>query len=188
MEQNPMKIVDAPAATPPGTQTRSRRADALADRLENGACQLESLAERLSDTEWNVRIPHDGRKVGVVIHHVASMYPLEMQLASLLANGNAIQGVTWDTVHTINAEHATANDGVTKAEAIELLRRNSTAAAAAIRALSDEELDRAAAVSLNADAPLTCQFFLEDHPVRHSYHHAAKIRAATTRLPHDRER
>ena len=43
---------------------------------------------------------------------------------------------------------------------------------------SDEELDRAAAVSLNAGAPLTCQFFLEDHAVRHSYHHLARIRAA----------
>ena len=59
-----------------------------------------------------------------------------------------------------------------------LLRRNSAAAAAAIRALSDEELDRAAPVSLNADAPLTCQFMLEDHAVRHSYHHLAKIRGA----------
>jgi hypothetical protein len=26
--------------------------------------------------------------------------------------------------------------------------------------------------------PLTCQFFLEDHAVRHSYHHLAGIRAA----------
>jgi hypothetical protein len=33
-------------------------------------------------------------------------------------------------------------------------------------------------VSLNSDAPLTCQFFLEDHPVRHSYHHLAAIRRA----------
>jgi hypothetical protein len=31
-------------------------------------------------------------------------------------------------------------------------------------------------VSLNADAPLTCQFMLEDHAVRHSYHHLAAIR------------
>jgi len=51
-------------------------------------------------------------------------------------------------------------------------------AAAAIRALPDEQLDRAAPVSLNSDAPLTCQFFLEDHPVRHSYHHLAAIRRA----------
>ena len=53
--------------------------------------------------------------------------------------------------------------------------------AAAIRALSDEELDNAATVSLNADAPLTCQFFLEDHAVRHSYHHLAKIVATLKR-------
>ena len=52
------------------------------------------------------------------------------------------------------------------------------AAAAAIRALSDEELDQNAPVSLNSDAPLTCQFVLEDHAVRHSYHHLAKIKAA----------
>ena len=75
---------------------------------------------------------------------------------------------------------ARANSAVTKDEAIELLRRNSVAAAFAIRALSDDELDRSDTVSLNADAPLTCQFFLEDHAVRHSYHVLARIRAALT--------
>ena len=78
----------------------------------------------------------------------------------------------------MNAEHARSIDGVTKEAALDLLRRNSAAAAAAIRALSDEQLDQAATVSLNADAPLTCQFILEDHAVRHSYHHlAASTRA-----------
>ena len=46
--------------------------------------------------------------------------------------------------------------------------------------MSDEELDRAAPISLNADAPLTTQFMLEDHAVRHAYHHLAKIKAALT--------
>jgi hypothetical protein len=67
---------------------------------------------------------------------------------------------------------------VTKEAAVDLLRRNSSAAAAAIRALGDEELARAAPVSLYSDAPLTCQFMLEDHAVRHSYHHFARIREA----------
>ena len=87
--------------------------------------------------------------------------------------------MTWDAVHEINAGHAKEYDAVTKEAALDLLRRNSAAAAAAIRALSDEELDRAAPVSLNADAPLTCQFMLEDHAVRHSYHHLAGIRRAS---------
>ena len=112
------------------------------------------------------------------MHHVATMYPLEVQLAQTLAQGKPVEGVTWDVVHEMNARHATENDTVTKQAALDLLRRNSAAAATAIRATSDEELDGAATVSLNADAPLTCQFMLEDHAVRHSYHHLAKIRAA----------
>ena len=64
---------------------------------------------------------------------------------------------------------------------IDLLRANSLAAAAAIRALTDEQLAQAAPVSLYSDAPLTCQFVLEDHAVRHSYHHLAGIRRAVRR-------
>jgi hypothetical protein len=160
-------------ATPP-----SSRANALADRLEQGALALATLARTLTPEQWQTRIPGDGRPIGVVVHHVASMYPLEMQLAHELAAGKPIAGVGWDAVDEINARHALENAAVTKDAALALLESTSAAAAAAIRSLGDEELDRAATVSLNADAPLTCQFFLEDHPVRHSYHHLARIRAA----------
>ncbi len=158
----------------------NRRANALAERLEHGARALGELASGLTDAEWQMQLPGDGRTVGVVVHHVATMYPLEIELAQALAGGKPIAGVTWDAVHDINAKHAKANAATTKDSALDLLRRNSTAAAAAIRALTDEQLDRAAPVSLNAAAPLTCQFFLEDHAVRHSYHHLAGIRAALT--------
>ena len=159
----------------------SLRADALAVRLEQGARDLAGFAGTLTDAECQTRIPKDGRKIGVVVHHVATMYPLEIQLAQTLAGGKPVAGVTWDAVHEINARHAREHDAVTKRAALDLLQRNSTAAAAAIRALSDEQLDQAAAVSLNSDAPLTCQFMLEDHAVRHSYHHLARIRAALKR-------
>ncbi len=159
----------------------NQRSEALATRLENGATALAAFAATLSETEWQTRLPKDGRKVGVVVHHVASMYPIEIQLAGLLASGQPIVGVTWDAVDTINRDHAKENDNVAKEAALALLKTNSAAAAAAIRAFTDEELDRAAPVSLNSDAPLTCQFFLEDHPVRHSYHHLARIKAALAR-------
>ena len=159
----------------------TRRTDALADRLEQGAHDLAALAASLTDAEWRTRLPGDGRTVGVVVHHVASMYPLEIELALGLAEGQAIAGVTWDAVHAINATHAREHAETTPEEAIELLRRNSALAAAAIRGLQDAQLDRAAPVSLNADAPLTCQFVLEDHAVRHSYHHTAAIRRALAR-------
>ena len=162
-----------------GTQVAaSARAEALAYRLEQGIDALIAFATTLTEKQWQTAIPKDGRKVGVVVHHVASVFPIEIQLAQALAKGQAIAGVTWDDVHAMNAKHAQDNAAVTKQEAIELLRQNSAAAAAAIRALSDEELANAATNSLYADAPLTCQHMLEDHAVRHCYHHLAKIQAA----------
>src|SRR5215475_11839238 len=109
----------------------SHRSEALAARLEAGAAALAAFASMLSEAEWQMRLPKDGRKVGVVVHHVASMYPLEMQLASLLAAGKPIAGVTWDAVDTINRDHADDNDNVTKEAALTLLETNSAAAAAA---------------------------------------------------------
>jgi HAMP domain-containing protein len=156
----------------------SAQANALAERLERGARALLEFAEGLSDEQWNTRVPHDGRKIGVVVHHVGNMYPLEIQLAQKIAAGEPIVGVTSAAVDGINAAHAAERDTVTKPEALDFVRRNSEAAAAAIRALSDEELARATPNSLYEDAPLTCQFMLEDHAVRHSYHHLALIRRA----------
>lgn len=153
-------------------------ANDLAERLEQGAAALAAFASGLTDAEWQTRLPHDGRKIGVVVHHVGNMYPLEIQLAQKIAAGEPITGVTSETIDGVNAAHAKEQDAVTKAEALDFLRRNSEAAAAAIRELSDEELERAVPISLYGDAPLTCQFFLEDHPVRHSYHHLARIRRA----------
>jgi hypothetical protein len=159
----------------------NKRSEALAVRLEAGAAALAAFAGTLSEAEWHTRLPKDGRKIGVVVHHVASVYPIEIHLASLLASGQPITGVTWDVVANMNRDHAKENDGTAKEATLALLKTNSAAAATAIRSLSDEQLDRAALVSLNSDAPLTCQFMLEDHAVRHSYHHLAGIRAALAR-------
>src|SRR4029453_15985492 len=149
----------------------STRAQALAERLERGAQAMIELARTLTEAEWNTPLPGDGRKVGVVVHHVASVYPIEIELAQVLASGKSMVGVTWNDVHAMNAAHAKEHDTVTKAAAVDLLSRNSAVAAAAIPALTNAQLDNAAPASLYADAPITCQFMLEDHAVRHSYHH-----------------
>ncbi len=157
----------------------NRRAQLLADRLEEGATRLADFARQLTDEQWNTRLPErggPGRTVGVVVHHVASMYPIEVDVARTIAAGNAVTKVTWDVVDHINTHHAAEHATVTKAEALDLLQKNSAEAAAAIRGFTDAELDRAAPFSLVQGAPVTAQFVLEDHAVRHSWHHLSRLR------------
>jgi hypothetical protein len=180
-DQSIMSPSDYDAGTGEFIPTARARSRVLAERLERGARDLIALARTLTPAEWETRIPKDGRKIGVLVHHVASMYPIEIKFALVLASGRPVEGVTWDDIHALNAQHARENDAVTKEAAIEALRANSETASAAVRSLSDAELDTAAAVSLNDDAPLTCQFFIEDHALRHSYHHLAGIRKALGR-------
>ena len=37
----------------------------------------------------------DRRSVGVIVHHVASVYPIEVDIARAVVGGKAITDVTW---------------------------------------------------------------------------------------------
>jgi hypothetical protein len=159
----------------------SRRAELLAARIEEGAAGLVAFAEKLSEAEWKAPGStggNDRRPVGIIIHHVASVYPIEVDLAKTIGSGKAVTEVTWDAVAELNANHSREKAAVSKAETLELLRKNSAAAAAAVRTFTDEQLDTAAPFGLSYNAPVTAQFVIEDHALRHSWHHLAKIRKA----------
>jgi len=160
----------------------SRRAELLAARIEEGAASLAAFAEGLSDAEWGTPTsPTDRRTVGQIVNHVALVYPIEIDLARAIAGGKAVTDVTWQVVAELNAGHAHEYAKVVKAEALDLLRKNSGQVAEMVRAFSDEELDRAAPFSLSFGAPVTAQFVVEDHALRHSWHHLARIRTALGR-------
>src|SRR6187455_3204865 len=150
----------------------SRRSELLAARIEEGAAGLATFVEGLSEAEWETPTsPTDRRTVGQIVNHVALVYPIEIDLARTIASGTAVTDVTWQVVAELNATHAREHRDITKDAALELLRQNSRQAADAVRAFTDEELDRAAPFSLSFGAPVTTQFVLEDHAVRHSWHH-----------------
>src|SRR5438045_3585527 len=111
-----------------GKSSASRRAAALADRIEEGAAALAAFAEGLSEAEWRAAVTEggkNGRPVGIIVHHVASVYPIEIDLARTIGKGQAVSGVTWEVVADMNSKHAQDQAEVTKAAALELLRRNS---------------------------------------------------------------
>src|SRR5262249_49659676 len=129
------------------------RGESLAARIEEGAAGLLAFAEGLSDAEWRTPISAtDRRSVGVVVHHVATMYPIEIDLARTVASGKPVSDVTWEAVAQLNARHAQDNAQVSKPAALELLRQNSLKAASAVQAFTDQELDNAAPFSLSFGA------------------------------------
>jgi hypothetical protein len=165
------------------------RAEQLAIRIEEGAAALKAFAEGLTDLQWRMIVPRDGRSFGVIIHHVASIYPVEMDVVRMALKGEPIRDVTWAVVADINAAHAKANPNPTKAETLALLERNAKEAAAGVRVLTGEELSRAVPFSLSYGATVTVQFIIEDHPLRHPWHHMARMREtmeATSEQPRQR--
>jgi hypothetical protein len=160
----------------------SRRAELLAERIEKGADSLAAFAEGLTDKEWHTPVSStDRRSIGVIVYHVAAVYPIEVDLARAIAKGQAVSDVTWDVVADLNAKHGQEQAQITKAAALELLRTNSREASGNVRRFTDEELDSAAPFSLSYGAPVTAQFVIEDHALRHSWHHLARIRKTVGR-------
>src|SRR5262245_11264960 len=99
------------------------RAELLADRIEEGAALLAAFAAELSEAEWRTPVSAtDRRPVGVIVHHVASVYPVEIEVARTIARGEAVTDVTWEAIEALNARHAQDQAGATKAATLELLR------------------------------------------------------------------
>src|SRR5438045_1978290 len=74
-------------------RSMTTRTEQLASRLEQGASALADFAEQLTDAQWRKQLPGDGRPIGVVVHHVASMYPIEVDIARTVASGKPIVGL-----------------------------------------------------------------------------------------------
>jgi 2-polyprenyl-3-methyl-5-hydroxy-6-metoxy-1,4-benzoquinol methylase len=164
-----------------GKQHHSHRAKSLADRIEEGAARLEEYVRHLTEAQWNTPVIEGGkpgRTVGVVVNHVASMYQIEIQAAQQVAVGQPVTHITGEMVDIMNGKHAIEQASTPKSDTILLLRENSRKAAEAVRNMTDADLDRAAPFSLSFGAPVTAQFVIEDHALRHSWHHLARIRKA----------
>src|ERR1051325_4607309 len=111
-------------------RTGSQRAAALSSRIEEGAAGLAAFAEGLSEAEWNTPTSAtDKRTIGVIVNHVATVYPIEVEVARAIASGKSVAEVTPEVINDMNAKHSQEQAQVTKAATLELLRSNSSDAA-----------------------------------------------------------
>ncbi len=165
--------------------TATDRGVDLARRLEESSERLIAAVAACDEAGWHAPCPDEGRSVGVMVHHIASSIPLVAGWAEQLATGGGLPELTMAEVDAQNAAHAGEHAACTKEEALDLLRRNTTAAADRIRGLSDEQLDRAAPFAIFGGRPVSAQGLLEivliGHVDGYPHSHLPKIATALTR-------
>ena len=155
---------------------------AVRSHWQQGAVKLAAFVEGLSEAEWRAPVsPTDNRSIGVIVHHGAAVYSIEIELTQAIASGKPVLDVTWELVAELNAEHFQRCPSIAKSAALELLRRNSHESAYAVRGFTDEQLDTAAPFSLSFGAPVTARFVMEEHALRHRWHHLAGVKKALGR-------
>ena len=154
----------------------SERAQALAEQFEQANNEAIAAVERCSDEQWRRHIESENRSVGVVMHHVAIAHPVIAEWVTAAARGQDV-GIERGRIDQFNAQHAREQATCTKAETLDLLRRNGEAAARVVRALDDAQLDNSATIIIGRP-PLTAQQVTERILIGHVRGHLATVQAA----------
>jgi hypothetical protein len=96
-----------------------------------------------SEEQWRRTVAEEGWTVGVVVHHVAEGHQQGLRWFRAMAQGDGVAD-TVEGIDRVNAAHAVRAEGIGPAETFVLLESNGAELESALRALTDEELDRCA--------------------------------------------
>lgn len=127
------------------------RAEELANEFQHVYTEFAELASSLSPDEWQKVAANsplfrmgveETRSVGVVVHHVASSMPAIAETIRRLAAGEELPAMQPADIDRVNAMHAAANPAPDQPRTVALVREHGSQAAALVRSLSDEALNR----------------------------------------------
>ena len=157
----------------------SERANELAKQFEEVSAELASEIEKTSDEKWQTACGPEGWTVAATAQHVAGQFPLESEYIFAAAEGKPMPTYSWDDINHKNDTRAAANSGATKAEVLELLRKDTARMAEYVRNLSDQQLDRQISLPLADGAMVTTQQLIEGGVlIDHVRGHTKSIQAA----------
>jgi len=155
----------------------STRTAELADQFEAINAEFMAVVAACSDEQWRGVCPQDGRPVGVVAHHMASVQGgLGGMLAAATSPGGLALQISADDIEKMNADHAHDHAEVGQAETLEELRTTGDTFARLVRGLSDEDLERG--VGLLAGFDMTVGQVIELAVIGHAAEHLGAIRGA----------
>jgi hypothetical protein len=154
----------------------SERGAALADDFDEANDDVLAFARSCTEEQWTVNVPGEGWTVGVVLHHVAEGHAHGLRWLDDMAHGDGVDE-TAGAIDRANAAHAVRVEDVGPTETIALLHANGERLAAALRGLSDEELDRTAPFGPAGGRAMPVEA-LAAVAARHTREHLAHARAA----------
>jgi hypothetical protein len=161
----------------------SERAEALASQFEAAYNELIAAIEACTDSQWHTRCPDEERSVGVVAHHVAGALRAAAGWVRTVVAGQPLPPLTAEYIDQLNAQHAERHSGHSRDETVALLRQNGQEAAALVRGLSDDELDRTGSAPLFGPTPVTAANIVKGTLIAHTKQHLRSIRAALQGQP-----
>ena len=154
----------------------SARAESLAKQFETRVTEMTETLEKLTDADWK-KLTAEKWSVGVTAHHVAGSHEGISGIIKAVSAGQAMPNFTMAMIDEMNATHAREHANCTRAETLALHKKNTAAAAALVRGLSDAALDKSGTV-LHGMPAMTTQQIVEGILINHLNEHLASIRAA----------
>jgi hypothetical protein len=151
------------------------KSEALAKQFEAKAQEAVAALEKLSDADWKKVTEAEKWTVGVTAHHLARALEAVAGIVTGIVSGQSRGNFTRAMLDERNAQHAKEHANCTRAETIALLQKGTTAAAAVVRGLSDDQLAKSATVFTDAP-PMTAEQLIVAGLIRHIDEHLGSIR------------
>lgn len=137
------------------------RAENLVNQFEQAVADFAQTIEQIPDDKWTSQGGPEGWTIAGVAQHVSGQFPLEMEYITAAAEGRPLPSYSWDDINGKNESRAAKNSTATKAEVLQELRDGAASTAAYVRALSDDQLDRAGSLPLAGGASVSTQQLIE---------------------------
>jgi hypothetical protein len=158
----------------------SKRSAELADQFEQAVNDFAKEVEACNDAEWSAVCNDEGWTVAQTAQHVAGQFPLEMTFITACAEGKPLPSLTWPELNEKNETRAANNAKVTQADVVSELRAKAATAAAYVRGLSDDQLDRTGALGLADGASVSTEQLIRGGVlIEHVTGHLGSIRTAS---------
>jgi hypothetical protein len=120
----------------------SRRAKDISERIEKFSAEVVSFVENLSDEDWKRVCEWEQWPVGATARHLGAGHFAISGMLGMIIKGEDLPQLTMDQVNAMSKKSAQKHADCTKAEALEMLRKNGAELAEFVSGLSENDFDR----------------------------------------------